>query len=212
MTKILAVDDDIDIVTMIKEALSTRGYTMEVAYSGKECLQKVDSFKPDLILLDIMMPEMDGWEVLEELNRRGLTEKIKIAVLTASPLTDADINRKVFDQLVHYIRKPFEIFELFRHIDRIFEEESFIEEKSLELGESFGSNFTESYRNFSRKASRYQRIMSPEIFVRYTTGEVKDASEEEKMKYFARRIEWIEGELADLKKILTERLEGEKKN
>ena len=63
MKKILVVDDEPDVTYLVKEMLGREGFEVEEANSGVEALEKINDKKPDLVLLDIMMPEMDGWEV-----------------------------------------------------------------------------------------------------------------------------------------------------
>ena len=65
--KIMVVDDEPDTVDLIKLVLETEGFEVITAFSGKECLDKVTLEEPDAILLDIMMPEMDGWEVFRKI-------------------------------------------------------------------------------------------------------------------------------------------------
>ena len=81
--KILLVDDDHDLVDSMKSIVESGGYDVEVAYDGSECLEKVNETKPDLIVLDVMMPGMDGWEVCRELKDAPATQDIPIIMLTA---------------------------------------------------------------------------------------------------------------------------------
>ena len=67
--KVLIVDDDRDIVTIVSTILGGRGWDIKAAYNGREALEAVTSSKPDIILLDIMMPEMNGIEVLKRIKR-----------------------------------------------------------------------------------------------------------------------------------------------
>jgi PAS domain S-box-containing protein len=80
--KILVVDDDKNLVKSLKYQLDKRGYSTSIAHSGKLALGKVGSQLPDLILLDIMMPEMDGYEVMKALKHRPETARIPILVMT----------------------------------------------------------------------------------------------------------------------------------
>jgi two-component system, OmpR family, alkaline phosphatase synthesis response regulator PhoP len=80
--KILLVDDDPDFVEAVKAVLETE-YDVTVAYDGEECLEKVGQVNPDLIVLDVMMPGKDGYEVCEELKDAEATEDIPVILLTA---------------------------------------------------------------------------------------------------------------------------------
>jgi len=84
--KILIVDDDPDIVTFLSYNLKSRGYTIETAADGNEMIRKARAFRPDLILLDIMMPYKDGLTALQEL--RTMPELADTAVILLTALTD----------------------------------------------------------------------------------------------------------------------------
>jgi CheY-like chemotaxis protein len=71
MKKIMVVDNEPDIVDLTRTVLEIGGYNVVLAYSGEECLKKIDEEKVDLILLDIMMPGMSGWDVFARDERLG---------------------------------------------------------------------------------------------------------------------------------------------
>lgn len=109
MKHILIVDDDIHISNMLFEILTKEGYKVSRAYSGTETLLFLLSEKPDLILLDLMLPGLTGEEVLEKINN--------IPTIVVSAKTD--INNKVnllLNGAVDYITKPFDINELLARI------------------------------------------------------------------------------------------------
>lgn len=81
--KILIVDDEPDFVAVLKENLELEGYEIEIAYNGVEAIQKVKAGPPDAIVLDVMMPEMNGYEVCSELKNDDKYEDIPIVLLTA---------------------------------------------------------------------------------------------------------------------------------
>jgi two-component system, OmpR family, alkaline phosphatase synthesis response regulator PhoP len=83
MKKILVVDDEPDIVEMIKAALESASYRVLMAYNGKEGLEKAKKEKPDAIVLDIMMPEKDGFVTCKELKADPETQEIPVLILTA---------------------------------------------------------------------------------------------------------------------------------
>lgn len=82
MAKILIVEDDQILVKMYKTKFELEGYEVEAAYEGKEGLEKLEQFSPDLILLDLAMPEMDGFEFLKNLAKKERWEKIPVVILT----------------------------------------------------------------------------------------------------------------------------------
>ncbi len=81
--RILVVDDEPDLVAMVKKNLEKVGYKVEVAYNGVEAMEKVKANPPDAIVLDVMMPEKDGYEVCSELKGDEKYEDIPIVMLTA---------------------------------------------------------------------------------------------------------------------------------
>lgn len=80
--KILIVDDDALLLEMYAEKLGREGFQVETALSGRKGLEKARGFKPDLILLDILMPSMDGFQVLEKLKSDPATKGIPVVFLT----------------------------------------------------------------------------------------------------------------------------------
>lgn len=81
--RILVVDDEPDLVMMVKKNLEKEGYKVEVAYNGVEAMEKVKANPPDAIVLDVMMPEKDGFEVCADLKNDEKYEDIPIVMLTA---------------------------------------------------------------------------------------------------------------------------------
>lgn len=76
--KILAVDDEKHIVRLVQVNLERQGYEVVTASDGKEALEKVEEENPDLVVLDVMMPYMDGFEVLQNLRRNPSTREIPV--------------------------------------------------------------------------------------------------------------------------------------
>jgi two-component system alkaline phosphatase synthesis response regulator PhoP/two-component system response regulator VicR len=117
--KILAVDDERHIVRLIQVNLERAGYQVVTAFDGPEALKKVESDKPDLVVLDVMMPKMDGFEVLKRLQANPETRDIPIIMLTAKA-QDADVFRGWASGVSAYLTKPFNPLELLTFIKRIF--------------------------------------------------------------------------------------------
>ncbi len=103
---IMVVDDNPDIVTIVKTILEVKGYGVQSAYSGQEVFNLLGEQKPDLILLDIMMPEMDGLEVLRRLKAAPETSSIPVILLSVlDQLKDISTGYNMGSD--HYITKPF---------------------------------------------------------------------------------------------------------
>src|SRR5579862_4159438 len=117
--KILAVDDERHIVRLVQVNLERAGYKVVTAYDGKEALDKVQSERPDLIVLDVMMPYMDGFEVLQTLKKNPATRELPVIMLTAKA-QDADVFRGWQSGVDCYLTKPFNPMELIAFVKRIF--------------------------------------------------------------------------------------------
>ena len=88
--KILVADDEPEIVDIVKRMLEDE-YEVITAYDGEEALRKAKKEKPDLILLDILMPKLDGWETLKKLKEDEELKNIPVSMLTALPLTPDEL-------------------------------------------------------------------------------------------------------------------------
>jgi two-component system response regulator VicR len=114
LKKVLVVDDEPDTLELVKLVLESGGFTTILAKNGKEALGIIEDSKPDAVLLDIMMPDMDGWEVFRKIKERY--EDIPIAILTAKAQNiDRLLGLHVL-KVDDYITKPFGKNEL---IDRV---------------------------------------------------------------------------------------------
>ncbi len=118
--KILVVDDERHIVRLVEVNLARAGYEVMTAYDGVEALEKVKADKPDMIVLDVMMPRMDGFEALKRLQADPDTQDIPVIMLTAKA-QDADIFRGWSSGVSSYLTKPFNPRELLTFVERIFQ-------------------------------------------------------------------------------------------
>jgi len=131
--KILTCDDEKHIVRLIQVNLERQGYEVITAYNGVECLEKVKEDRPDLIVLDVMMPEMTGFEVLETLKKDPETENIPVIMLTARA-QDSDVLRGWQSGVECYLTKPFNPMELIAFVKSIFSmEDGNADEKRITL-------------------------------------------------------------------------------
>jgi CheY-like chemotaxis protein len=107
--KVLAVDDNPAIVSLINDILTSRGYQVETAENGKTALQKYPLFKPNIVTLDLMMPEMSGYETLTKILE--IDRKAIVIMLTANSEDDAVIDCMKRGAM-GYLTKPFKSNEL----------------------------------------------------------------------------------------------------
>jgi len=110
--RVLVVDDDQDILDALSEILEVEGYTVQRARNGREALQRLEQGLPDLVLLDLMMPVMDGWEFARSL---GPGDRPSIIVLSA----DRNVSSKAKEiGALGWLAKPFELSELLAAVRR----------------------------------------------------------------------------------------------
>jgi CheY-like chemotaxis protein len=116
---ILTVDDEPHILDLVKAIFEAEGYKVLTASSGKEALEVLKTNKPDLVLIDMMMPEMSGRELAENIRRDPKTKDIKLAFLTVAQFSE--IGRKTLENLGvdEYITKPFDNEDLVKKIKRL---------------------------------------------------------------------------------------------
>lgn len=133
--KILAVDDERHIVRLVQINLQKEGYEVVTAGNGREALEKVKSEKPDLIVMDVMMPEMDGFEALEHLKADEVTAKIPVIMLTAKA-QDADVFSGWQKGADLYLTKPFNPSELLTFVKRIFANQAEGDEQTFAIDEN----------------------------------------------------------------------------
>jgi DNA-binding response OmpR family regulator len=119
-TKILVVDDEPNIVQTLQDRLEMNEYEVITAGDGREGLKKAQQEKPDVILLDVIMPVMDGHEMLEALRRQPDYDDISVIMLTARSQTQ-DIARANACGIDDYIVKPFDLSELLEKIETVVE-------------------------------------------------------------------------------------------
>jgi CheY-like chemotaxis protein len=144
MARILVVDNEADNLFLCRRYLEKKGHEVTEALSGEECLQKLKTEQPDLILLDIMMPGMDGWEVLQEMKKDPSTSSIPVAMLTVLHLSEEIIQSRNIEGLVDYIFKPFRPEVLSQKVSKILKTVSEIREKKkriLEIDPEIGEEY-----------------------------------------------------------------------
>ena len=118
--KILAVDDEKHILRLVQINLEKAGYEVVTGTNGREAIEKVRSEKPELIVMDVMMPEMDGFEALKQLKSDPATADIPVIMLTAKA-QDADVFHGWQSGADLYLTKPFNPMELLTFVKRIFD-------------------------------------------------------------------------------------------
>jgi len=117
--KILIVDDEEDIRTSIRMILEKQGYTISDAADGKIALEIIDKEDFDLVILDVMMPELSGWDTLTEIIKRKPDYAGKIMFLSVVEISDERKKELIQKGMVDYMTKPFELNTLVAKIGEI---------------------------------------------------------------------------------------------
>jgi len=113
--KVLIVDDELSILVPLKFLLEKNNYQVDLAQSGKDALEKITQSKPDLVLLDIMLPDLDGYEIFQMIRENSEWDDIKVIYLSAKN-RDVDIAKGLNLGVDAYVTKPFSNAELLEKI------------------------------------------------------------------------------------------------
>ncbi len=122
MAKILVVDDEAGIRYILRRTLENAGHEVAQADSGEMCLEKFDEVQPDLILMDIMMPGMDGWEACKTIKERRPQDPIPVSMLSVR--SDHDDLKKSFEyaRADAHLAKPIDMEEVLGTVEKILRE------------------------------------------------------------------------------------------
>ena len=122
--RIVCIEDEPEMIDLIQLILNRRGFKVTGAAGGKEGLQMVRDTHPDLVLLDLMMPDMDGWEVYQQMKADETTRGIPVIVVTAKAQNIDKVLGLHIAKVDDYIAKPFSPQELIDSVEKIFSPKS----------------------------------------------------------------------------------------
>ncbi len=117
--QILCIEDEPEMIDLIRVILGRRGYQVEGAIGGREGLEAIERDPPDLVLLDLMMPDVDGWEVYRQLRAKAESKDIRVIVVTAKA---QEVDRVLGLQIAgvnDYLVKPFSPKQLAESVERV---------------------------------------------------------------------------------------------
>ncbi|MBE7535388.1 MAG: response regulator [Anaerolineales bacterium] len=118
---ILCIEDEAEMIDLMRLILSRKGYNVRGAPGGAEGLQMIRNEKPDLILLDLMMPDMDGWEVYQQIKAEESSKDIPVIIVTAKAQNIDRVLGLHIAKVNDYIAKPFTPQELLHSIEKVLE-------------------------------------------------------------------------------------------
>ena len=116
---ILCVEDEPEMIDLIRLILSRRGYIVQGAPGGVEGIRMIREHHPDLVLLDLMMPDMDGWEVYQQMKADQAMREIPVIVVTAKAQNIDKVLGLHIAKVDDYIAKPFSPQELMDSVDKV---------------------------------------------------------------------------------------------
>ena len=159
MCTILVVDDSPFIVDVFVTMLERGGYRTVAAYSGEECLEILKTVTPDLILLDIMMEPMDGWETLEKVKENPATKEIPVLMLTAKQLTPSEAQEYGI-YIEDYVLKPITHRELYDAIEHVLNRRQSIKsDMDMAKKSGFDGEIITEYARLSKSIDVNKRLM-----------------------------------------------------
>jgi DNA-binding response OmpR family regulator len=115
---ILIVDDDPDIVNSLKELFVSHGFQVTTAENGRDCLLELEKGFQGIIILDLMMPILDGAETIKKMTADGFIDQVTIIVLTAKRIQGEEFD-EIYPYIYDYITKPFDIDDLLKTVKKI---------------------------------------------------------------------------------------------
>jgi DNA-binding response OmpR family regulator len=118
--KVLIVDDEVNIVISLEFLMQQAGYTVDIARTGDEALAKVHQFAPDLVLLDVMLPGANGFDILQHVRQNPAWAAMAIIMLTAKG-RDVEVSKGLALGANAYITKPFSTRDLLAEVRRCLE-------------------------------------------------------------------------------------------
>jgi two-component system, OmpR family, response regulator VicR len=116
---VVYIEDDPEMIDLVTLIVGRRGYQIKGAHGGREGLELVQKEPPDLILLDLMMPDLDGWDVYKMLKANEITKAIPVIIITAKSQAIDRVLGLHIAKVDDYISKPFRPQELLDSIDKI---------------------------------------------------------------------------------------------
>ncbi|HOX34316.1 MAG TPA: response regulator [Methanoregulaceae archaeon] len=159
MFTIMVVDDSPFIVDVFVTMLERGGYRTVAAYGGEECLEILKTVTPDLILLDIMMEPMDGWETLERIKENPQTKDIPVLMLTAKQLTPAEAQEYGI-YIEDYVLKPITHRELYDAIEHVLNRRQAIKsDVDVARQSGFDSQMISEYARLSKSIDVNRRLL-----------------------------------------------------
>ena len=116
--KLMIVDDELDVLFSLKIIFEHQKFDVITVTNGKECLREIENGFKGVILMDLMMPEMDGWTTIHEIVKRGYTKNVAISIITGKGANNYQEMSLLGSYIFDYLVKPFDINQLIDSVER----------------------------------------------------------------------------------------------
>jgi len=122
--RVVCIEDEPEMVDLVRLILGRKGFELIGAMGGREGLEKIKSSKPDLVLLDLMMPDMDGWEVYQQMKADPEMQHIPVIVVTAKAQSIDKVLGLHIAKVDDYVTKPFGPQELLQSVEKVLSKQA----------------------------------------------------------------------------------------
>jgi two-component system, OmpR family, response regulator VicR len=133
--KVVYIEDEEDMISLVRLILERKGYEIKGATGGREGLEIINEYKPDLVLLDLMMPDIDGWDVYQQMKSDELLRDIPVIIVTAKAQNIDKVLGLHIAKVDDYISKPFSPNELVESIERVLNQKNKLDEELIDVNE-----------------------------------------------------------------------------
>ena len=118
--RVMIVDDEPDILSSLKTILESQKYDVITVESGFECLKEIEKGFRGIVLMDLMMPEMDGWDTIQEILDRGLMKNVVIEIITGKGTKNYQKRSVLGSYIYDYLTKPLNLEELISSVEQCY--------------------------------------------------------------------------------------------
>jgi DNA-binding response OmpR family regulator len=115
---IMIVDDELDILVSLKTVLEKRDFEVTMVANGRDCLKEIENGYKGVVLIDLMMPDMDGWDTINEIVNSGHIKDVAISVITGKGTKDFQKMSMLGSYIMDYLTKPVDINVLIKSLER----------------------------------------------------------------------------------------------
>jgi len=116
--RVMIVDDEADVLSSLKTVFECHKYDVIIVTNGVECLKEIEKGFKGIVLMDLMMPEMDGWQTIQEIVNRGLSKNVAIAIITGKGTKDFQKMSLLGSYIFDYLAKPLDITQLISSVEK----------------------------------------------------------------------------------------------